>query len=317
MATIAIATTAADARTGKYRDAERQLWQHYGLQPTERFVDVASPPVHLRVNEIGAGEPVLFLHGMLGTGPYWGPLLVNLSGFRSLIVDRPGYGLSSPLDWSKHAMGPAVADALAAALDQLGVRRTHVVGSSIGGVLALHLARRHPDRVGRIVMVGGGPLVREFPVPQVFRLMASPLGVIIERLGRKPKMMRQIIAGSGHAASLEDGRIPDVFVDWRVALQRDTASMRYERAGLHAIIGKDGWRPAIAMDDTQLASILHPTLLLQGRADPTAPIELWRRVMGVLPRGEMQVVEGAGHQPWLDDGAGIGKEVARFLNAAA
>jgi pimeloyl-ACP methyl ester carboxylesterase len=269
--------------------------------------------VRIRINEVGSGEPVLFVHGMLGTGPYWGPLLRQLSGFRCLILDRPGYGLSSALDWSAHEMGATTADLLVAALDELGIGRVNVVGGSIGGVLGLHLARRHPARVGRIVMLGGGPLVPEFPVPFVFRVMASPVGFVVERLGRKEKVMRSIIASSGHQSSLADGRISDAFVDWRVALQRHTASMRNERAGLRAIIGPDGWRPSIAMADSELAAIHLPTLLLQGSSDPTAPTALWERVMRVLPQGEMQVVEGAGHQPWLDTAETIGARVSQFL----
>jgi pimeloyl-ACP methyl ester carboxylesterase len=163
------------------------------------------------------------------------------------------------------------------------------------------------------VMLGGGPLVPEFPVPFVFRVMASPVGFVVERLGRKEKVMRSIIASSGHQSSLADGRISDAFVDWRVALQRHTASMRNERAGLRAIIGPDGWRPSIAMADSELAAIHLPTLLLQGSSDPTAPTALWERVMRVLPQGEMQVVEGAGHQPWLDAPETIGARVSQFL----
>ena len=89
--------------------------------------------------------------------------------------------------------------------------------------------------------------------------------------------------------------------------------MRNERAGLRAIIGPDGWRPSIAMAESELAAIENPTLLLQGSADPTAPLALWERVMRVLPHGEMQVVDGAGHQPWLDDAETTGAGVSRFL----
>ncbi len=312
MTSTALATVPSRAQD-RYRAVEAALWQHYGLQPTESFIAVDDPAVRLRVNEVGSGEACLFIHGMLGTGPYWGPLLRQLHGFRCLLVDRPGYGLSSALDWSKKEMGRATADALAALMDQLGVARAHIVGGSIGGVLALHLARRHPERVGRIVMLGGGPLVRDFPVPFVFRVMASPLGFVVERLGRREKVMRSIIASSGHQASLADGRISDAFVDWRVALQRDTGSMRNERAGLRAIIGRDGWRPSIAMSDGELGAIDHPTLLLQGSSDPTAPTAFWERVMRVLPQGEMHVVEGAGHQPWLDAAETIGARVSQFL----
>jgi pimeloyl-ACP methyl ester carboxylesterase len=313
VSTTTMGATSESPALERYRAAERDLWAHYGLEPRERFVDIASPAVRLRINELGSGAPVLFVHGLLGTGPYWGPLVRELSGVRCLMVDRPGYGLSSAMDWGRHEMGRSVAEALSAVLDEVGIERVDVVGGSIGGVLALHLARRFPERVRRVVMLGGGPLVREFPIPGVFRMMASPLGAIIERLGRRPKVMRQIIASGGHAASLADGRISPAFVEWRATLQRDTASMRNERAGLRAIIGPDGWRPAIAMTDTDFGAIPHPTLLLQGTADPTAPLDLWSGVMGRLPRGEMRLVQGAGHQPWLDDPVGVANEVTAFL----
>jgi pimeloyl-ACP methyl ester carboxylesterase len=314
--TTAIGATAESPALERYRAAERELWAHYGLKPQERFVESASPAVRLRVNEVGSGPPVLFVHGLLGTGPYWGPLVRELSGVRCLMVDRPGYGLSSAIDWSRHDMGRTVAQALSATLDEFGIDRVDVVGGSIGGVLALHLAKHSPERVRRVVMLGGGPLVREFPVPGVFRVMASPLGVIIERLGRRPQVMRQIIASGGHAASLAEGRIPPAVVSWRATLQRDTPSIRNERAGLRAIIGSDGWRPAIALKDADLGAIPHPTLLLQGTADPTAPLDLWTSVMERLPHGEMRLVEGGGHQPWLDDPAGVAREVTAFLARA-
>ena len=63
-------TPVATAGIESYRQAERALWDHYGLEPNEQFVDLASPAVHLRVLEIGSGEPVLFIPGSGGTGPY-------------------------------------------------------------------------------------------------------------------------------------------------------------------------------------------------------------------------------------------------------
>lgn len=316
VSTATMGATSESPALARYQAAERELWAHYGLEPRERFVDSPSPAVRMRVNEVGSGPPVLFVHGMLGTGPYWGPLVRALSGVRCLMVDRPGYGLSSAIDWSRNDMGRTVAQVLSATLDELGITRVDVVGGSIGGVLALHLAKHSPGRVRRVVMLGGGPLVREFPVPGVFRVMASPLGAIIERLGRRPEVMRQIIASGGHGPSLADGRISPAFLSWRATLQRDTPSMRNERAGLRAIIGRDGWRPAIALTDADLGNIAHPTLLLQGTSDPTAPLALWTGVMGRLPHGDMRLIEGGGHQPWLDDPAGVAREVTAFLTRA-
>ncbi len=88
------ATAVAESRLQRYRQAEREQCNHYELEPTERFIDLDSPRVRLRVVEVGSGKPVLFVGNTGGTGPYWGPLVRELRGFRCLMLDRPGWGLS-------------------------------------------------------------------------------------------------------------------------------------------------------------------------------------------------------------------------------
>ena len=78
-----------DSRIDRYREAERVLWSRYGLQPTEHFVEVGSPPVRIRVLEIGAGPPLLFAHGTAGSGPAFASLIQELLDFRCLVFDRP------------------------------------------------------------------------------------------------------------------------------------------------------------------------------------------------------------------------------------
>jgi len=313
MASVAIAMTSAEAQTERYREAERALWNYYGLEATERFIDLHSPAVRLRVLEVGSGEPVLFVPGTAGTGPYWGSLVRELPGFRCLMLDRPGWGLSSAIDYSKHEYKTVVTDVLNGALDALGLHRAHLVGASIGDVWALRLAARYPARVDRIVLLGGGPLVPEISVPPFIRLLASPVGAVIVRLPMKAGRVRSIMRQSGHGASLDAGRIPDAFVDWRVTLGRDTDSMRNERDMVRAIVSGRTFRPGLTFDDAELAGIEQPTLFVYGTADPVGAVGVWRRVVGLLPRGELRLVEGGGHVPWLDDPGQVAGEVKRFL----
>jgi pimeloyl-ACP methyl ester carboxylesterase len=308
------AAAPVDARTERYRQAERALWGHYGLEPTERFIDLDSPRVRLRVVEVGSGEPILFVPGTAGTGPYWGALVRELKGFRCLMLDRPGWGLSSPADYSKYEYKTVVADVLRATLDALGLERAHVAGASIGGVWPLRLAAAHPSRVGRIVLLGGGPLVPEILPPAFVRLLASPVGAIIVRLPQKSGMARAMLRRAGHGASLDAGRIPDVFVDWRVALGRDTDSMRNERDMVRTLVSGRAFRPGVTFEDAELAAIGQPTLMVYGTADPVGTVEIWRRAMGVLPRGELQLVDGAGHLPWLDEPIQVAGRVSDFLS---
>jgi pimeloyl-ACP methyl ester carboxylesterase len=177
-----------DVRAERYRRAERAFWDSYGLAPAERFIDVSSPPGRLRVQELGSGAPILFVNGTGGPGAYFAPLLRELHGFRRLILDRPGWGLSSPVDFSGAPYGTITAGLLRQILDALDLNRVHAVGGSIGNLWVLRLAQTYPSRVERLVLLGAGPLTSEIGIPPFIRLL---------RTGTSPFRGRQI----GHATS--------------------------------------------------------------------------------------------------------------------
>jgi pimeloyl-ACP methyl ester carboxylesterase len=312
MASTATATTSVGARSKRYREAERELWHHYGLEPSERFIDLDAPAARLRVLEVGSGDPVLFVHGTVGPGS-WPSLTHGLPGFRSIVLERPGWGLSSAIDFSGQEYKTLVAEVLRGALDALELERAHVVGGSIGNVWALRLAAQHPSRVGRVVLMGGGPMVSEVAVPGIIRFLASPAGALMVRLQGKPGLVRTMLRQSGHAASLDAGRIPDELVDWRAAAGRETDSMHHEREMVRAIVNGKSWRPGLTFEDAELAAIRQPTLHLYGTADPVGSADIWRRVASVLPRGELRLVEGAGHMPWFEDPGRVAAQVGDFL----
>jgi pimeloyl-ACP methyl ester carboxylesterase len=307
--------TASGARTERYRRAERAFWAHHNLAPAERFVTVGSPPVRLRVQELGSGQPVLFVHGTGGPGAYFAPLLGALHGFRCLVLDRPGWGLSAPVDFSRRPYRTMVAELLRETLDALGIDRACLVGGSIGSLWALRLAQAHPERVDRLVLLGGGPLTAEIPVPRFIRLLRSPLGKVIIRVPEKPPMVAKQLAALGHATGGQPGQIPATFVDWRLAMTRETDWRRHERDMLRCVIGRDGFRPGFVLTDAEVAGIAQPTLMVYGTADPGGSVELWRRFAGRLPQGELEVVEGGGHLVWYSDPGRVGARVAQFLTS--
>jgi pimeloyl-ACP methyl ester carboxylesterase len=306
----------SESRSQPYRDAELRLWHHYGLEPNQRFLDLEATGPRLRVLEVGSGVPILFVHGTAGPGS-WPSLIAQLSGFRSIVLDRPGWGSSSAIDFSGQEHGPLVADILHGILDALELERTNVVGASIGNVWALRLAERQPTRVGRVVLLGGGPVVNEVGVPPFIRLLATPLGVLMVRVPDKPERVRSILRRLGHGASLDAGRIPDEFIDWRVSVARDTDSMRHEREMVRAIVKGNSYRPGLTFDDEGLAAIHQPTLQVFGTSDPTGSVDIWTRVADILPRGELRLIDGAGHMPWFDDPAQVASEVTHFLQTPA
>jgi 2-hydroxy-6-oxonona-2,4-dienedioate hydrolase len=305
-------TSSINASVQRYRMAEQALWEHYDLQPRERFLTLKSPRARLRALEVGSGEPVLFVHGTIGPGA-WPMLIRELPGFRCIVLERPGWGLSDPLDFSGRPYGPLVADILRSALDELEVASAYIVGGSIGNVWALRLAEQFPACVRRTVLLGGSPLVPDAPVPGIIRLIASPLGAIMVRVPDTRKRVRSILGQSGHGPSLECGRIPDVLVDWRVALGRETPSMRHERDMVRTIVRGNRYHSGLTFDDSQLAAVQQPTLYVFGTADPVGTVQTWQRAVGKLPRGKLNVLDDAGHMPWFDAPTQVGADVRLFL----
>ncbi len=115
--------------------------------------------------------------------------------------------------------------------------------------------------------------------------------------------LRQI----GHARSLDAGRIPAALIDWRVAFDRCTDTLRNERAMVRALADwqRGTLRPGVTLAAAELRRIEQPALLVHGSVDPTGSIAALRPIVDALPHGELQIVEGAGHVLWLDDPAAV------------
>jgi pimeloyl-ACP methyl ester carboxylesterase len=95
----------------------------------------------------GAGEPLLLLHGIGSFWPVWEPVLPLLEAEREVVaLDLPGFGASPVLDGGAEPHPAALAGAVAAFLDELGWDAPHVAGNSLGGWVALELAKRGRTR---------------------------------------------------------------------------------------------------------------------------------------------------------------------------
>jgi 2-hydroxy-6-oxonona-2,4-dienedioate hydrolase len=303
------------SRSERHGLAEAALWMQHGLRPVERFVELRSPAVTVRVLEVGIGWPTLFIHGTIGPGS-WPSLIQAMPDVRSIVLDRPGWGSSGPIPYPAHAYRRSIADLQVRLLDGLGLEQVDVIGGSIGDIWALALAEHHPSRVRRIALLGAGPLVPEVPVPRFIRLIHSPIGAVFVLLPLSRDRLLAILRDNGHGRAIDAGRIPEVFVAWRLAAANDTQAMRHEREMVRAVLTRSGWDRSLTFERDDLNRIGHPTMMIYGTEDSTGSADLWREVIGGMPSGRIVIMDGAGHQPWFDDVASVAAELRRFLGGA-
>ncbi len=288
-----------------YRRAERGLWESLGVSPVERFLSLDRLGSTVRVQEIGSGAPVLFVHGGSTCGTSWADLAAALPGYRCLLLDRPGTGLSDPLPASVDDL--AGLEALGAALvpdvlDALGLDRAPLVATSFGGFFSFRAAVAHPQRVSRIVELGwtaGAPVPR---LPLMMRLGTAPItGDLLARMPATGATVRGILRGIGLGTALEEGRVTDEAINAYRALLTHTDTLRNDlalgRLFLSPVRGADG---RILLTDAAKARIDLPVDLVWGAADPFGGEDVARGFAASLPRASLVVLPGIGHAPWMD-----------------
>jgi 2-hydroxy-6-oxonona-2,4-dienedioate hydrolase len=299
-----------------FRAAEQTLWASVDRTPTERRVHLRRNDVTVRVQEVGAGPPVLFVHGGPNSGSTWAPMVGEVEGLRCLLVDRPGTGLSDPLPRPVTAASAAeYADGFVAdVLDALELERAHVVASSFGGYLALRSAAAHPDRVDRMVQMACPAFAAGMRLPPFMRMLSLRAGRrLLATLPPNERAGRMTLRQIGHGASLEAGRIPQAFLDWYLALQRHTDTMTHEVAMIGSVVRWRGFDPALTVTAEVLAAVRAPTAFLWGAEDTFGGREVAEAMVAAMPEAHLEMVTSGGHLPWLDDPEGAASFVASHL----
>lgn len=230
----------------------------------------------------GRGEPLLLLNGGMMSFGAWDPFVPRLLE-RCQVVRCDFRGqLRSPGEPPGSFEGHA-AD-LVALLDHLGIARTHVVGTSFGGFAAIHLAARAPDRVASLSALTVTDRVSEEMLREA-RALASACRKVLS--GGSRESVYDLIAAFAYSP------------DWAAEHADELAARRALVVHL-----PDAWFSGLAgllgalegLDVTPLLpGITCPALVLLADGDLAMPLPSGRSLAEALPRGELAVVEGAGH----------------------
>jgi pimeloyl-ACP methyl ester carboxylesterase len=147
-----------------------------------RYADVNG--VNLYYETHGTGSPMVLLHGGLGSGEMFGPIIPTLADHHQVIlVDLQGHGRTADVDRPLDIR--LMADDVAALIDHLGLRKPAVVGYSLGGGVALQVAIRHPEKVGRLV-AASAHVSRDAIYPEMLQQQGQVSGAAAEFMKETP-----------------------------------------------------------------------------------------------------------------------------------
>ncbi len=263
----------------------------------------------LRYYDVGDGPPLLMLHGsgpgVTGWRNFGGNLPSFSPSFRCLVLELPGFGVSDPTD--QHPMLSS-APAVTRLLDALALDSVDIVGNSMGGMVAAQVAIQQPERVRRLITVGG-----------LGRNILSPSpgeGIkLLQDFTEEPS--RDRLDAWLQSMVHDPATVTDQMREerWAQATEEKTlasARLMYSRAAMEfglAIQDKSETRPLWA----DLHRIQARTLITWGRDDRVSPIDMALLPMRTIPQVELHVFPNCGHWVMIEQREAWERVVLEFL----
>lgn len=250
-----------------------------------------------------AEEAVVFVHGNPGSARDWRDLMGRTGEFaRSLALDMPCFGRADkPRDFALPVEG--FAQFLGTALDDLGVKRAHLVLHDFGGPWGLGWAAGHIGAFASVTLLNTGILIGLENHP-TGKLWARPVvGEIVMAITTRGAFKKALLRGDARP-------VPEAYIDEMY----DT----YDRDTRRTVLKLYRDRPG---DDVleAAARFFHeldrPALVVWGAKDPFLPVRHAEQQREPFPRAQVVLLEDSGHWPFADDPEGVAKAVVPFLRA--
>lgn len=263
----------------------------------------------LRYHEFGDGPPLVMLHGsgpgVTGWRNFRGNLAHFGAHFRCLVLEFPGFGVSD--DFGGHPMITAL-DGLEKFADALGLDRFDILGNSMGGGVGINYAIAHPERVRKLVTIGG-----------IGRNIFSPgpgEGIkLLQEFTENPT--RESLIQWLHSMVFDPAVVTDELIEerWEQATEPgtlDSARRMYGKAAFAAMI-----QALNASDAPPQWAMMHKvraqTLLTWGRDDRVSPLDMALVPMRTIPNAELHVFPNCGHWAMIEQKDAFERTVLSFL----
>jgi pimeloyl-ACP methyl ester carboxylesterase len=270
-------------------------------QATGRFVVADGISIHY--GDVGSGDPVVLLHGAGPGADGWGNFRSNLDDLaarhRVLVPDLPRFGRSEKVRSDRPRLD-FLADAITAFLDAVGIERAHFVGNSLGGQTALKVAIDHPERVGRIVLVGSNAISQSVLSPSPSEGVRH-IARYYQGAGPSLERMRALL----ETLVFDQGLITDELVTARYEASIDPETVALNREG--------HW-PRQSLDGL-LGKVASPVMIVWGQDDRAGPIDSALAMLRLIPDARLHVFGRCGHWAQVERAAEFNRLVLDFFAA--
>jgi pimeloyl-ACP methyl ester carboxylesterase len=305
-------TMQRSTQLGVFEEHRLALLARYGFEGESRWVVDHDGR---RTYTIVRGEvprPTVLVHGGLSHAGEWYSLAGRLPG-HVVIPDRPGCGLSYPIDYLGVDYRRAAADWLLDLVNGIGSDQVDLVGNSMGGFFCIAFAVAHPERVRRLVLVGA-PAGLDRTLPFFVRLMGTPIvgPLLLKMKITDPEQFRTRIYAPLLVANPEQVPVDVLELDIEAGGLPGVDRAAYTM--LRSIGTLGGFRPRLMLRD-DLAQLPIPTKFIWGDSDAFAPASSGQGMVARMTNATIEVVPGAGHTPWIDRPDTVADSIIDFLGS--
>jgi len=264
--------------------------------------------IELYYEDTGTGTPLVFVHEFAGDHRSWEPQVRFFSAaYRCVTYAARGYPPSDvPTDPAAYSQERAVADAIAV-LDGLKIRRAHVVGLSMGGFTALHLALGHPERILSAVVAGAGYGAQPERA-DAFRTESVLTAAAFAAEGAAKVAERYAI---GPARVQFQNKNPRGWAEFAAAL-----AVHSSLGSALTMRGVQAARPSLYALTDELAKVSVPVLILVGDEDEGC-LEPALMLKRTIPTAGLAVLPRTGHTANLEEPDVFNRVVDSFLGSVA
>ena len=282
--------------------------QIFSESDSSKFVDavVDGTSYKIHYNELGSGtETVIMLHGSGPGATSWANFNKNIGPFvnenyRVILMDCPGWGKSDPVVCTG-SRSDFNAQCLKGLMDGLDIETAHLIGNSMGGHSVVAFALNNPDRVGKLVLMGGGT-----GGPSQFVPMPTEGIKLLQGLYRDPsieslkKMMSVFVYDSSNLTE-------ELF-------QTRLENMLSTREHLENFVKSIDANPKQFPDfGARLGEISAETLVVWGRDDRFVPMDIGLRLIRGIPNAQLHVFNQCGHWAQYEHADRFNRMVLDFL----